>query len=410
MGTGPAADLREGAKTYEGDLILARKNDGDLLLNSDLLKVEQLDGDTVTVRKSGGWEDGQRRWSDPFTVTADYARAHCDLGYAATWMCAQGSSVGSCQDPVSSQANRNGYYESLTRGREQNTAWMYELDTGCEHGTAAPEIERYRKLEAERSGGQPWTPAESDADPVRIAAGILRRQDEIMSATETRQRSMANADHLGLLGGQWQDLIREVSGERFTAAVREQLPAELADRALADTDDLFRALRSAELTGLPGGQALGEAIAQRSLEGADSIPAVLASRVRGIAEQRPTLPAGSYAERAPVTGDPETDQYAAELATAMDERQARIGAHTAEHPPGVGHRRSRAGPGRPRGPGEVGDVRGPRRRLPRAVRDHQRPAAARPRARHHLPGGPRRMAQRVPRDHPRGRRRTRHEN
>ena len=202
-------------------------------------------------------------------------------------MCAQGSSIGSCQNLTSSQSNRNGLYESSTRGRDENTVWMYELDSGCEHGTPAPEIERYRKLEAERTGGQPWAPAESDADPVRIAAGILRRQDEILSATETRQRSMANADHLGLLGGQWQDLIRELSGDRFTAAVRDQLPAELADKALADTDDLFRALRAAELTGLPGEQALAEALAQRSLEGADSVPAVLASRVRGARRAAP---------------------------------------------------------------------------------------------------------------------------
>jgi AAA domain/TrwC relaxase len=333
VSTEGAARLREGAKAHEGDLILARKNDGDLLLNSDLLKVEQVTGDAVTVRKSGGWEDGQRRWSDPFTVTAGYLQSHCDLGYAATWMCAQGSSVGSCQDLVSSLSDRNGLYESMTRGREQNTAWMYELDTGCEHGTAAPEIERYRKLEAERTGGQPWEPAASDADPVRIAAGILGRQDEILSATETRQRSMANADHLGLLWGQWQDLTREVSGARYTAAVREQLPAELAGKALADTDDLFRALRAAELTGLPGEQALAEAIGRRDLAGADSIAAVLAHRIRSTAEARPPLRFGSFAERAPVTGDPETDRYAAALATAMDERQARIGDHAAGHPP-----------------------------------------------------------------------------
>ena len=333
VGTETSARLREDAKAYVGDQIIARKNDGDLLLNSDRLKVEQIDGDTVTVRKSGGWADGRRQWSEPFAVTADYVRDHCDLGYAATWATAQGSSVGSAHDLVSSQSDRNGLYESMTRGRDQNTAWMYELDADCEHGKAGPEIERYRKLEAERTGGQPWTPAESDADPVRIAAGILRRQDEILSATETRQRSMANADHLGLLGGQWQDLTREVSGDRYTAALRAQLPAEVADRALADTDDLFRALRAAELTGLPGDQALADALGQRSLDGAASIPAVLASRVRGIAEQRPPLPLGSYTERAPVTGDQDTDRYAAELATIMDERQARIGAHTAEHQP-----------------------------------------------------------------------------
>ena len=98
VGTGASADLREGAKAYEGDLILARQNDTEKLLNSDLLKVERFGDDTVTVRRSGGWVDGQQHWSDPFTITAKYAREHCDLGYAATWMCAQGSSVGSCQD------------------------------------------------------------------------------------------------------------------------------------------------------------------------------------------------------------------------------------------------------------------------------------------------------------------------
>ena len=174
-------------------------------------------------------------------------------------MCAQGSNIGSCQNLTSSQADRNSFYEPMTRARDQNTAWMYEVDAGCDHGTPAPEIERYRKLEAERNGGQPWKAAESDLDPVRIAAKILARQPENVSATETKQRSMANADHLGLLGGQWQDLSRELSGDRFTPPSASSCPPSWRIRRSRDTDDLFRALRAAELTGLDGDQALAEA-------------------------------------------------------------------------------------------------------------------------------------------------------
>ena len=81
--------------------------------------------------------------------------------------------------------------------------------------------------------------------------------------------------------------VRELSGDRFTAAVRDQLPAELADKALADTDDLFRALRAAELTGLPGEAGPRRGAGAAVAGGADSVPAVLASRVRGAANSAP---------------------------------------------------------------------------------------------------------------------------
>ena len=114
-------------------------------------------------------------------------------------------------------------------------------------------------------------------DPVSVLAGVLARDGSELSATETLERELSRADHLGVLGGIWDDLTRREQHARFEQALRDALPADLARQALDDPACtwLWRTLREAEAAGLDGGQVLRRAVAARSMAGARDVARVL---------------------------------------------------------------------------------------------------------------------------------------
>ena len=173
-------------------------------------------------------------------------------------------------------------------------------------------------------------------DPVSVLAGVMARDGGELSATETLERELSRADHLGVLGGIWDDLTHREQHARFEQALRGALPADLARQALDDPACtwLWRSLREAECAGLDGGQVLRRAVAD---------PEHGRCPRRG---PRPRLPAsgacstaccpirpGRWAERVPDTGSAEMNRYLAELAEAMDDRVRRLGEHTAQTQP-----------------------------------------------------------------------------
>ena len=56
-------------------------------------------------------------------------------------------------------------------------------------------------------------------DPVTVLAGVLARDGSELSATETLQQELSRADHLGVLGGIWDDVIRREQAARFEHAL-----------------------------------------------------------------------------------------------------------------------------------------------------------------------------------------------
>lgn len=338
--------LRDGAVAYCGDLIVATRNDNHLqageagrhLVNTDVLRVDGIDGAAVTVQRllEHDRESGDRIWSQPFTLRASYLAGHADLGYARTWHSVQGSTVSVGISLANDSRARSGVYPSLTRGELENHIYAYpaaQQPKSAGYGAQAdPEIARARRLQAERNGEQAAAQP-GDYDPVTVLARALRRDDQELSATETRAQALGNADHLGTLHFMWQEQVRAESSARFAQAVQDTLPAAEAQETLRDTDDLWRALRAAELTGRDGPATLREAVTQRDLAGAESISAVLTSRVREMTEHLPPVPRESWASRVRETGDPDRDRFVSELAAGMDGRQARLGRQAAEEQP-----------------------------------------------------------------------------
>jgi conjugative relaxase-like TrwC/TraI family protein len=97
------AELREAARAYAGDLILARHNDnhlqagepGHTLANGDLLRVDAIGDQELTVSRliRPDQPAGKPTWSAPFRIGKSYAAGYCDLGYAQTWHTVEGKTV-----------------------------------------------------------------------------------------------------------------------------------------------------------------------------------------------------------------------------------------------------------------------------------------------------------------------------
>ena len=102
-------------------------------------------------------------------------------------------------------------------------------------------------------------------DPVSVLAGVLARDGSELSATETLQQELSRADHLGVLGAIWDDLTRRAQAARFEQALRDALPADLAEQALDDPACtwLWRTLREAEAAGLDGSEILRQAVTDK---------------------------------------------------------------------------------------------------------------------------------------------------
>ena len=356
VASGPGVRLAGAEQASVGDLVMARRNtravqageDDRELANRDVLQILTVSGpgNHVEVRRHLGRDPatGQSRWSASFWLPRRYLARHCTLAYAATQHAAQGRTVDTAHVLVDGLGDRQGLYVAMSRGRDANHAYCVtqypRLADTREGSRPAPELRRLRRLNREQAGlplTKPPAGARSapELDPVTVLAGVLARDGGELSATETLERELSRADHLGVLGGIWDDLVRREQHARFEHALRGALPADLAQEALDDPACtwLWRSLREAELAGLDGGDVLRQAVAARSMTGARDAARVLDSRVRRLLRGVMPQPLGPWAVRVPDTGSAEVNRYLAELAEAMDDRARRLGEHAADTQP-----------------------------------------------------------------------------
>jgi hypothetical protein len=345
---GGAAVLKEGARAYVGDLIVARDNDnqreagqpGRTLANGDLLRVRAIGENGLTVsrmiRHGGGATN--REWSAPFTISSAYAAESCDLGYALTWYTIEGQTVSVGIALASDKRAREGLYVAMSRGTQRNEVYAYpsvqepaESVIGRPPGPA-PEIARQRALQADRDSARPAAGLDSQ-DPITILAPAVRRDDTELSAIETREQALSDADHLGALHAIWMDQGRAEASDRYARAAGECASPADAEEILNDTDVLWRTVRAAEFAGLDGTGVIRQAIVGRSFTGARSHSAVLEARIRRKTGHLPPRIRDSWTAILPRFADPELARYMAEVAAAMDDRQRRIGEHAAQERP-----------------------------------------------------------------------------
>jgi len=381
---GPAVRLAEGAEASRGDLVIARKNDHRHgIANGDVLRIDRVGDDTVTLRKAMGRDPGTGAMKlDERQIT--YGRSGFsayDLGYCVTGHSSMGRTVTAGIPVVTGNENRQWLYTAMTRGAARNYAYVMSQTPQKADPTPgaapAPELARHdrqqrlreglpaesriwlgvpfaEKDEAAQAGAQwdyeakrwyapgagikalaRWDPAANRRDPAAVLADVLHRDGAEKSASEIRQQNRRNADHLGVLNAIWQGEIVGPRTERYQQILREALPPEYS--ALAGSSPqatwLWRTLRSAEAAGLDARQVVEDAVNSRPLAGSRDIASVVDVRIREQLGSPVPQAQDTWTKQLPDLADPEMQDTFRQLAAAMDERTARLGRFTAEQRP-----------------------------------------------------------------------------
>ena len=342
---GPAVTIADGTRAGPGDLIICTRNDhateagepGRTLANGDLLRVEAITPDGLFVRRAldADPRSGQRRWTDRRFVFKTCKDA--ELGYAVTDHAAQGRTVHTGLAVITGTEDRQHAYVALSRGTDVNTAYVFTASPKRANPVPgprpAPELARYDRR-ATAPGG-PVAPAATTppGQALAVLAGVLDRDGQQRSATQTRSQALSDADHLAILHAIWTAEITQARDQHYRDLLMNALPPGYRREPGHQAKWLWRTLRAAELAGLDPARALTDAIAERDLAGSRDIAAVIDARLRHRLSAVVPLPPGPWSARVPAIADPERRAYITEIAALMDARTHRIGDHAASHPP-----------------------------------------------------------------------------
>ena len=344
VAAGSAVRIADGARASAGDLITCTRNDhqveagapGRALANGDLLRIEAVTAGGLVVRRALDADPatGQRRWTDRTFLYPHFGDS--ELGYAVTDHVAQGRTVHTGLAVITGTEDRQHAYVALTRGTDANYAYVFTLSPKLADPLPgprpAPELARYDKILAERAGvPAPETEPAQPGTALGVLATVLDHDGQQLSATQTRQQALADADHLALLHAIWTAETTPARQGRYRALLLAALPPEHCREPSHQARWLWRTLRGAELAGLDAAQVLAEAIAERDLAGARDVPSVVDARIRYRLGSPVPLPAVPWSAQLPGITDPERRSYITEIAALMDARKDRIGEHAAEH-------------------------------------------------------------------------------
>ena len=342
--SGPAVTIADGARASPGDLILCTRNDHDVeagepgrtLANGDLLRIEAITQNGLLVRRAldADSHSGQRRWTGRAFRYAGYQDA--ELGYAVTDHAAQGRTVHTGLAVITGTEDRQHAYVALTRGTDANLAYVFTVSPKRANPVPgpkpAPELARYDKISAERAGDPaPATPPAQPGTALGVLAAVLDHDGQQLSATQTRNQALADADHLALLHAIWAAETTPAREQHYRDLLAAALPPGHRAEPGHQARWLWRTLRAAELAGLDPARVLAETIAERDLAGSRDVPSVIDARLRYRLGSLVPLPSGPWSAQVPAIADPERRAYVIEIAALMDARRDRIGEHAAEH-------------------------------------------------------------------------------
>jgi hypothetical protein len=259
-----------------------------------------------------------------------------ELGYAVTDHAAQGRTVHTGLAVITGTEDRQHAYVALTRGTDVNTAYVFTTSPKRADPVPgprpAPELARYDRHATTFGPAAPaaTTPA---GQALAVLAGVLDRDGQQRSATQTRSQALADADHLAILHAIWTAETAPARDQHYRDLLMGVLPSGYRRGPGPQARWLWRTLRAAELAGLDPAGILTDAIAERDLAGSRDIAAVIDARLRLRLGALIPLASGPWSARVPAIADLERQAYVAEIAALMDARTHRIGEHAASHPP-----------------------------------------------------------------------------
>ena len=340
VAAGPAVRIADGAQASPGDLIICTRNDhtveagepGRTLANGDLPRIEAVTRRGLIVRRAlhADPRTGQRRWTDRTFGYANYGES--ELGYAVTDHTAQGRTVHTGLAVITGTEDRQHAYVALSRGTDVNLAYVFTTSPKqadpAPGPRPAPELARYDQIYPERTSARaPDTPPAPPGAALAVLAGVLDRDGQQRSATQTRNQALADADHLAILHAIWTAETTPAREQQYRDLLMSILPPGDRREPSHQVKWLWRTLRAAELAGLDAEQVLADAIADRDLAGARDLAAVIDARLRSRLGSPVPHPAGSWSAQVPEIADPERRAYITQIAALMDARKDRIGEH-----------------------------------------------------------------------------------
>jgi conjugative relaxase-like TrwC/TraI family protein len=245
-----------------GDRVVTRRNNRRLpvgrgwVKNGDQWTVTAISRDgALTVHRATGRQRGTA------VLPARYAREHVELGYATTAHRAQGRTVDTAHAYLTATTHREQLYVMATRGREHNHLYVdttYDPDTDTSHGPSA------------------------DRDPVDVVRQVLATPGADQSATDTIRTTWAEQIGITQLWAEYDTIARHAEADRWDTLITSSgLTATQAARVRHSDayGPLIAALRAAAAHGLDIDHALRRLAADRSLDGAHDVAAVLHARV-----------------------------------------------------------------------------------------------------------------------------------
>lgn len=268
--TGREALLVDGTRASIGDWIVTRKNDRRLrslrsgwVRNGDRWRVSDVRGDgTLVVRRLDRGHGGG------VVLPAAYVAEHVDLGYAVTAYRAQGVTVDTAHVVVSPGTTRENLYVAMTRGRENNHAYVITQTSDENHGSV-------------------------DGDDVTarsVLVGVLTNRGAELSAHQTIQAEQETWGSIAQLAAEYDTIAVAAQRDRWASLLRTGGLAvdQVGDVLASDTFGALAAeLRRAEANGHDIARVLPAAVARHCLDDADDIAAVLHHRIQLATSHRP---------------------------------------------------------------------------------------------------------------------------
>ena len=343
VAAGPAVTIAGGATASAGDLIICTKNNrsveagehGRTLANGDLLRIEAVTAAGLIVRRALDADPatGQRQWTDRTFLYQHFGDA--ELGYAVTNHVAQGRTVTAGLAVLTGTEDRPHAYVALSRGTGTNVAYVFtvspKLADSMPGPRPAPELARYDRITASRAAQSAASPAAQTNDALAVLAGVLNRDGQQLSASQTRQQALADTDHLAILHAIWTDQTTPAREQRYRDLLLTRLPPEYRRESGHQARWLWRTLHAAELAGLDPGDVLAAAIGERDLAGVRDLAAVIDARIRNWLGTLVPASSAPWSAQIPAITDPERRAYLTKLTALMDARKDRIGEHAAQH-------------------------------------------------------------------------------
>jgi conjugative relaxase-like TrwC/TraI family protein len=296
---GRSVRLADGLQASTGDVVITRRNDrrlrtrnGSWVRNGDRWTLVGVrDDGSVVVRRP------EANYGNTIVLPAAYAAEHLDLGYAVTTYRAQGLTVDTSHLITGPGMTREHLYVGLTRGRENNTAYVI-TDTPLE-----------------------ITPDDYEGPTPRgILAGIVRTVGAEKAATQVGKDEAERWGSVAQLAAEYETLAGAAQRDRWIRLLhRSGLSPQEADQVI--TAPAFGALtaelRRAEADGHDVEHLLPPLVAQRGLDDADDLAAALHHRLatattQGVLQdglsvrRRPPRRIGSLI---PEAGGPMTSEY-----------------------------------------------------------------------------------------------------